>query len=229
MIGGVSIVLGPLLTGVADEVRMLAEPPQSGALVDSQYGVGSVVASLDVIDAHRGLFVLAGALSYAAVPVFVVALLAIWRVTVGGAPRWAWAGAIVAGFAALGLTVQLVGYYGQTLIAVAADDRAGAAQFLVDADGIGLMTALIAPFFLSLLSPIVQGLGLWRARVAPLWALLCLIGGAAVIALVGSTPWSTALSTVLLIAGFAPAALTMLRGAPAERAAARRGAVPATA
>jgi hypothetical protein len=212
VIGGTSIVLAPLLMGIADEVRMLAEPPQSGALIDEEWGVGSVLASLEVIEQHRGLFVLAGVLSYAVIPLFVIAALAIWRLSVGHTPRWAWAGAIVAGAAALGLVVHLVGYYGLTLTALDAADRPGAAEFIVAADAVGLMVAFFVPYLLTLVSPVVQGVGLLRARVLPLWALLCLVAGAAVMAVVGSTPWSTALSTVLLVAGFAPAALAMLRG-----------------
>jgi hypothetical protein len=230
VIGGASIVLAPVLMGVADELRMAAEPPESGTLVDSDWGVRSVLASLDVIEQHRGLFLLAGALSYAAVPLVVVALVAIWRASVARSPRWAWAGAIVAALGALGLMVHLLGYYGQTLTALDMADRTAAAEFIVASEGTGLVIAFFVPFFLTLISPLVQGVGLWRARVVPLWALLCLAVGAVVLVAVGSTPWSTALSTALLAVGFAPAALTMLRGAVTEeRTADRPGAVPATA
>lgn len=230
VIGAAGIVLAPLLAGVADEIRMLAEPPQSGTLIDSEYGVGSVLASLDVIEQNRGLFVLAGALSYAAVPLFVVALLAIWHLSVGRAPRWAWAGAIVAGLGALGLTVHFVGYYGQTLTALGLTDRTAAAEFVVAAERTGLMIAFFLPFFLVLISPIVQGVGLWRAGVIRLWALLAITAGAVLTAVVGSTPWSTAAAAVLFIGGYTPAARAMLRSVgDGRRSADERGMIAAPA
>jgi hypothetical protein len=212
VIGGTSIVLWPLLVGISDEVRMAAEPPQSGTLIDTEYGVESILAGLDVIEDHRGLFVLAGGLSYAATLVMVVALLAIWQLSVARSPRWAWAGAILAGLGALGLMVHFTGYYGGTLAALDAADQTAAAEFMLASEQTGLMIAFFTPFFFTLIAPIPQAVGLWRARVLPLWAMITVIVGAVVLAFVGSTPWSAALTAVLFIAGFSPAALALLRG-----------------
>lgn len=87
VIGGASIVLAPLLVGVADELRMAAEPAQTGTLVDTEFGVETVLATLDAIEDDRGVFVLGAAVSYAAVLLLVPALLAIWRLSVARSPR----------------------------------------------------------------------------------------------------------------------------------------------
>ena len=50
----------------------------------------------------------------------------------------------------------------------------------------------------------------------PLWACLSVVAGVVLFAFVGSTPWSAALAAVLLVTGFAPAALVMLRGRPVD-------------
>lgn len=218
VIGAACIVATPAIVAVADQLRMVVEGRSSAGLVDTEYGVESVLADLAAIEESRGLFVLSSALSYAAVVTFVAALLAIWRLSVGRSPRWAWAGAVLAAAGALGTMVHIMGYHGMSLVALDVPDRAAAAEFMVAAESTPFVIALFTPFFLTLLCPIPQAVGLLRARVIPLWACLSIVAGTILFAVVGSTPWSTALWAALVIAGFNPAAAAMLRGAPRTQA-----------
>jgi hypothetical protein len=227
VIGGVSIVAAPVLVAIADELRMAAEPPASEGLVDAEYGVDSILAGLQVIEQNRGLFTVGAVLSYAAVLVLVPSLLAIWRASVGRAPGWAWAGAVMAMLGVTGSMVHVTGYHGSTLTALDFADRTGAAEFMVALESNGFVIALYAPFFLALLCPIPQAIGLFRAKVIPLWACLAVVTGAVVSAVIGSTPWSTALAGVLFVAGLAPAAAAMIRRGPVDALDSER--VPVTA
>jgi hypothetical protein len=127
-----------------------------------------------------------------------------------------------------GSMVHLAGYPGMTLTALDVTDRTGAAEFIVATETTPFVIALFAPFFLALLCPLPQAIGLFRARVVPLWACLAVVAAALLSAVVGSTPWSTALAGVLFLAGFTPAALALLR-APDSVAPVRHSEVAAAA
>lgn len=229
LIGAGAIVTVPVLVAVADELRMAAEGTFSAGLVDSEYGVDTVVEGLSTIEANRGSFVLSASLSYAAVLLMIPALLAIWRLSVDRAPRWAWTGAVMAALGVCGSMVHLAGYHGMTITALDLADRTAAAEFMVAMESTPFVIALFSTFFLVLLCPLPQSIGLFRAGVVPLWACLSVVAGTVLFAFVGSTPWSAALAAVLFVAGFAPAALALLRGGPSELAEpARRGAVLST-
>jgi hypothetical protein len=229
VIGGASIVLAPLVIAVADELRMVAEGWSTAGLVNTEYGTETVLRDLAAIEQNQGLFTLSATLSYAAVPLAVAALLAIWRLSVGRSPRWAWAGALLAGAGALGTMVHILGYHGLSLVALDVPDRAAAAEVMVAAESTPFVIALFTPFFLTLICPLPQAVGLFRARVVPLWACLSIAVGTVLFAVLGSTPWSTALWAVLVIAGFTPAARAMLRSGAAGPAGDQRVAQPATA
>jgi hypothetical protein len=92
---------------------------------------------------------------------------------------------------------------------------------MVAAERTPFVIALFTPFFLTLICPIPQAIGLRRARVLPLWACLSVVAGTVLFAVLGSTPWSTALWAVLVIVGYAPAAAAMLRSVPASATAGR--------
>lgn len=214
LIGAVAIVTVPVLVAGADELRMAAEGTFSAGLVDTEYGVESVVESLATIEANRGQFVLSSSLSYVAVLLAIPALLAIWRLSVSRAPRWAWTGAVMAALGVCGSMVHITGYHGSVITALDVADRTAAAEFMVAMETTPFVIALYSPFFLALLSPLPQAIGLLRAKVIPLWACLSVVAGTVLFAGVGSTPWSAALSAALFVAGFAPAALALLRGGP---------------
>lgn len=209
--GGTSIVLWPALAGLGGALAMLSRPAEDAGLVDTEWGVEPLLAELEVIEQHTGLFTLAAALFYAAALVMIPALIAIWRLSVDRAPRWAWAGAVVATLGVVGQVVHL-NYFAGTLAAVGAPDRRAAAEFLVALDSTPFVLALFFPFLLSLLAPVVQVVGLRRARVVPLWAALAVSAGVGLVLGMGNVQWSNALATGLLVAGFAPAARAVLLG-----------------
>jgi hypothetical protein len=164
------------------------------------------------------LFIAAATLAYAGALLTLPALLAIWRLSVDRSPRWAWAGAVMATFGAAGQMVHVMSYYGLFLAAVRQDNHEAAAQLIVGAESTPFVLSIFAPFFLGLLCSVPQAVGLRRARVVPLWACLALVTATAFFLFTGSTPWSSAIWTVLLVAGFLPAAAAMLHGdhAPAS-------------
>lgn len=223
IIGGASIVLVPLLFVVGDEIRMAIEPAMTGTLVDTGSGAETVLADLAAIEAHRGAFLLVAALSYLGALLHVPLLVVVWRMSVGRSPRWAWAGAVLAAVGVAGQMVHLTGYHGMSLAALEVEDRTAAAEFLATADGVPFVIALFVPYLLGLLAWVPQAFGLVRARVVPLWGGLAVGAGTVVLLVAGSTPWSSPVWAVLVLAGFAPAAVAVLRGvrspaAPAGRA-----------
>jgi hypothetical protein len=211
-VGGASIVLAPLAWGVADQLRMAAEPPAKAGVIDTEHGVESVLADLTAISANEGLFIAAASLAYAGALLTIPALLAIWRLSVDRSPRWAWTGAVMAVLGVAGQMVHVMSYQGLMLAALRHEDRKAAAQFIVDAESTPFVLALFAPFFFTLLCAVPQAIGLRRARVIPLWASLAVVAATVFFLVVGSTPWSSALWTGLLVVGMVPAAAAMLRG-----------------
>jgi hypothetical protein len=229
VIGAGSIVLAPLATGIGGALGIMARPPEeAGGIVDSEYGVESQLTDLAGIAENEGLFTGAAALSYAATLLTACALVAIWRLSVDRSPRWAWAGAITAALGVFGLVVH-TGYYANNLAAVDAPDRRAAAEFLVHMDSTPFLLAMFLPFFLALLSPVVQAVGLRRARVIPLWAVLSVAVATALMLVTGNAHWSNALWTALVLAGFTPAAAAMLRSGARTPAGGRGEPQPAPA
>jgi hypothetical protein len=211
VLAGTSILLAPLLWGIGDQLRMAAEPPASVGIVNDGYGVAEAAATFASIDANRGTYVAASFVVYLAVLFAVPALLALWRLSVARAPRWAWAGAILAVVSVIGETVHLVAYFGLSQLLSAHEDLEVAAEIFVAAESNGLLLALIVPYLLGLLAPIPQAIALRRARVVPLWAAIAVVTGVVVLLVAGSTPISSALATVLLVGGLLPAARSVVR------------------
>jgi hypothetical protein len=210
-VSGTCIVLAPLSVGLADQLRMAAEAPSSAGIIDTEYGVQSVLTNLSAISDNQGLFVAAASLAYVGALLAIPALLAIWRLSISASPRWAWTGAVMAALGVTGQVVHVAMYHAMALVASQQEDREGAAQLIVNAETTPFVLAIFTPFFLALLSPVPQAIGLRRARVLPLWACLSVVVGTVFFLFVGSTTWSSAIWTLLLVTGFAPAAAATLR------------------
>jgi hypothetical protein len=185
--------------------------------VNVEYGPDQALADLAAIEEHRGLYAVNGALVLVVAMLTVPALLAVWRVTVDRSRRWAWAGAVLAGFGVIGGAVHAVDP-GLHLVALETADRAAAADFLVVTSTHPYVVALFLPVLIGILAAPVQAVALVRAGVVPLWAGLAIGIGAVGLYLFGSTVWGVVAATVLLMAGFAPAAAAVLRGRPIEAA-----------
>jgi hypothetical protein len=210
LIGASSILLVPLFLGIGDQLRMAAEPPTGLGGVDPEYGVAEAAATLASIDEHRGLFLAASCVVLAAVLLAFPAMLAIWRLEVDRSPRWAWAGAILAALGIIGESVHLVGYFGLSLVFSAFHDPDVAAELFVATGFHPFVIALFIPFLLGVLAPIPQVVGLRRARVVPMWAAVAVVMGVPIMVVAGSTPVTSAATTILLVVGLLPAARAML-------------------
>ena len=209
LIGASSILLAPLLTAVGYLIGIAIYPPTPGGPVNDEYGTDQALADLAAIDEHRGLYALAGALVLVVAMIGIPALLAVWRLTVDRSRRWAWAGAVLAGFGVIGGAVHAVDP-GLHLVALETADRAAAADFLVVTSTHPYVVGIFLPVLIGFLAFPVQAVGLVRARVVPLWAGSAIGVGGAVLYLFGSTIWGVVGATLLLLAGFAPAAAAML-------------------
>ncbi|MGY1915853.1 hypothetical protein [Blastococcus sp. SYSU DS0973] len=220
--GAGSIVAAPLLIGLGDQVRMAeVDRSASAGMVDTGYGPEQAAQYLEQVAANSGAFAAAGALTYAGALLLVPALLTIWRLSVGGAPRWAWAGAVLAALGVLGHMVHLQGYYGTNLAVAPFADQPWAGELMIGLEGSPFALALFLPFLVGWLAFLPQAVGLRRAGVIPTWAAASVVVGTVVFLVVGSTPWSTGLWMVGLIAGLAPAAAAAVRRDATDPAGAR--------
>jgi hypothetical protein len=228
ILGGASILLAPLAIGTADQLRMAAEGAQSAGAVDGDWNADKAADQLAAIASNSGTFEAAGWFSYAAVLLLVPALLAIWRLSADRAPRWATAGAVMAALGVVGATVHVTGYYALSQVLSQQGDLQAAGRLQIDMEELPFTLALFAPFFLGILCTIPQAVGLRRARVIPLWACVALIAGTLMFMVAGSVPASSAIWTALMVAGFAPAALALVRGEHAHAEVATAQPIPAT-
>ncbi|WP_137159788.1 hypothetical protein [Blastococcus sp. CCUG 61487] len=216
--GAGSIVSAPLLIGLGDQLRMAeVDTSASARMVEGEYGAEQAAEYLEQVAAASGAYTAAGALTYAGALLLVPALVTIWRLSVGGSPRWAWAGAVLGTLGVLGHMVHLQGYYATNLAAAEFAGQPWTGELMMALEEQPFTLALFVPFLVGWLAAVPQAVGLRRARVIPTWAMGSVLAGTLVFLVVGSTPWSTGLWMVALIAGFAPAAAAAVRtAAPAE-------------
>jgi hypothetical protein len=215
VVGGGSMVLAPLLAGTGGALAIASRPAESVGVVNTEWGVEAQLADLTTIAENEGLFALSGYCVYAAALLAIPALVSVWRLSVGRSPRWAWAGVVMAALGAVGQVVHL-GYWAQNLAGADFSDQRAAAEFLVFLDGTPFVLAAFVPFLIGLLAPIVQAVGLRRAGAVPLWATLSIAAATVLALIVGNQQWSNAVVTALMVAGFAPAAATMVRRGPVD-------------
>jgi hypothetical protein len=202
-----SIMLAPLTLGIGDQLRMRVMPPDQDEWSDF------VVAMLGSVAADSGLWTAVSYTFYLAMFLGITATIAIWRLSVARAPRWAWAGAILGGLGVLGEAVHLTAHFATLGAFASYEDPAVAAELYMTLEQHSFAMALFTPYLLGILALIPQAVGLRRARVIPLWAMLALVGGLVTMMVAGgSTPVVSAAFTLLVVIGFTPAALAMLRG-----------------
>lgn len=208
VVAGMSPVLVPLSFGAGDQLRLQAD---TAATSGGDYGPRQIVDELGVIAAHPGQFLAASYLLYLAALLSIPALLTIWRLAAHASPRWAWAGAVMAALGVVGQSVHLVAYFGINRVLAEQPDAIAASGLRLALESDLLMSSLFAPFFLALVCFVPQAVALRRAAVIPTWACLSVITGTVLFVVVGSQPWSSALWTLLLVVGFAPATAAVLR------------------
>jgi len=215
-----SIILMPTAVGVGDQLRMRADTVEA-----SGTGLDRATAELAAVHAHAGTYAVASWVFYAAALLTIPMTIALWRLAVARSRRWALAGAALGALAAVGQFAHLMGEFAMTQVFAGSADPVAAARISLEWDQNALSNALIVPYLVGvLLAPAVQAVALRRARVVPLWAMIAVLAGSAVMVVGGSSPAGSAAWTVLLVAGFVPAAATAVRGGLA-----RGNTVPAAA
>jgi hypothetical protein len=218
--GAGSMLAAPLLIGLGDQIRMTGvDRSESAGIVDTEYGPEQAAQYLEQVAANAGAFTAAGAMTYAGALLLIPALVTIWHVSVAGSPRWAWAGAVLATLGVLGHMVHLQGYHATNLALRPFADQPLAGDLMMAMEREPFSLALFLPFLVGWLCFVPQAVGLRRAGAIPTWALASIVVGTLVFLVVGSTPWSTGLWMVALIAGLSPAAVAATRAdvlAPSE-------------
>jgi hypothetical protein len=218
-----SLVLAPLTFGIADQLRMQVMPAQDG-----EWGEAYIASMLENIAADSGRWIAVSTTFYVAAFLGLLATFTIWRLAVARAPRWAWTGVILGLLGFFGEAVHLAAHFATLGAFASSQDLATAAELYGTLEADPFAMALFVPFLLGMFAIVPQAIGLRRARVVPLWAVLLLVGGfLAVMFAGGSTPVATGVWTILATIGFTPAALAMLRGQGLEPTSASV-AVPAT-
>jgi hypothetical protein len=203
VLAGLSVLLLPILFGIAEVFRSRAEPSTDGGSAADR------ATALASIEANLGDYVTAGWMFLAATLLVVPAFLTLHRLAALASPRWAAAG-LTLGFAwALGFMAHLGGNFGTYPLLATHQNRAVAAD--IYAAESAYWVALDLPWLLGLLlGPLVIAVALRRSRIIPRWALGA-VAVATVLQLavgtgVGVLGWSA-----LMVLGFVPAALAAAR------------------
>lgn len=213
-LGAAATLTFPITIVVADLFRIRAE---EGSVGDGTT-VESIVSQLDAVAADSGSFTIAAWLFYAAALLTIPMVLFLWRLAVDRSPRWAWAAGVLGACSVTGQIAHCMGYFAPIRAYAGGDHELGArAQMALNADVYGL--AVFAPYLIGImLFPPVAAIALRRARVLPLWAMIAVIGGAALFLAMAGPWWVTAGWGAALLVGFAPAVLQALRSAPTAHA-----------
>jgi hypothetical protein len=214
---GVSALLMPVAIAVGDLIRMLGVPVV--AAPDGE-PVEQVAAQLAAAATHPGAFTAASWVFYVAAVLTIPMVILLWRLAVDRSPKWAWAGAVLGACSVVGQFVHLGVYFGATPAFAASGDQTAASQLWVDWSTDAFATAVFVPYLVGiLLAPAVAAVALKRAGVIAGWGLAAVLVATVLFAVLGSTPAVTPVWAVLLIVGFAPAAMRAIRGGTAAGAA----------
>ena len=203
VLAGLSVLLLPIVFGIAEVFRSRAEPTTDGG------SAAEAATQLASIEANLDHYVTAGWLSLGATLLVVPAFLTLHRLAAGGAPRWAAAGLTLGIGWALGFMAHLGGSFGTYPILATHENRAAAAEIF--GTDLGYWLALDVPWLLGLiLGPLVMAVALRRARVIPRWALGAVAVATVLHVVIGNGPTVLGWSALLVI-GLGPAALTAAR------------------
>ncbi|WP_425309529.1 hypothetical protein AADG42_12435 [Ammonicoccus fulvus] len=205
LLGTISLVAWPLALAVASLIDFTA-PYSSVPGTDTGY-FEAVAANQGVWAAASFVFLAAALFTLASVP-------AVWRLSVGKAPIWAWVAAVMGTLLAFGQIVHLMSW--RVMIPGLADsdlsgEQALALMYGVDAQPFFMV--IFMPFLIGFtLAPLAFAVALWRGRVAPVWSpILAGVAGVGAIVLGTDTLPTTLGYAALLVAAFAPALVHLRR------------------
>lgn len=198
---GWSLVLGPL----AYLVSSIASPPLHG----------TDAASLAEIARHPDRFYVYALLLTIGTMLFVPALVGLMQLLRDGAP---WLASLGGGLAGLGILVALGDSMTELMFWQMGSPAADRAQMVALAHRYGTATGSSLIFAIGgiaiILGFVLVGVGLWRARVVPAWAALCVPAGV-IVNIVGFSAHSVPIlvaSSIVLLAGFGRVAAVFLGG-----------------
>src|ERR1700712_4946420 len=100
--GAASMVLVPVCIGIADEMQLVAVNNDNQVGLTAGWGEKQAVAQTESVAAHLALFQTSSWLFLAGALLTIPAALAIWRLSVGRSPAWAWAGVALATLGVMG-------------------------------------------------------------------------------------------------------------------------------
>ena len=183
-----SLVTAPILLGASEAVRKHVEQGRTGsadATANASEKITHVAANISMWHLH-GYLTLAGALAWLGAMIALTCLISERRAALG------LVGGLLGLGSALGWALHL-GFYTVPLsvsAAMADDDLRAAATVWAagDSDSFGMAMVL---FFIAtnLLAHLVLGYGLWRAKIVPWWAAVCLPAIPILVLDPGSSPW----------------------------------------
>ncbi|MGD8199169.1 hypothetical protein ACQE98_00730 [Ornithinimicrobium sp. W1679] len=206
-LAALALIAMPVVVTAGDLLRLGVESATTG----DGSTLTSVVSQLEAVDAHRTSWAVVSWSFYVGALLTIPMTLLLWRLAVGRAPTWAWAGAVLGTCSVIGQVAHLMGYFGSlgALSSLADREAAADAHLALGQDVFSL--AVFAPYLVGLLlAPAVQAVALRRARVVPLWAVLSVGVGAAVFVVFAGQWWASVVWGVGLVVGFLPAARAAL-------------------
>ncbi|WP_166870682.1 hypothetical protein [Salinibacterium sp. ZJ450] len=169
--------------------------------------LAAVAANIGLWNTFSVLMLVIALLTVAWVP-------AVWRLTVDRTPRCAWTTAVIGTLFAMGQFVHLVSW--NVLSAGLAESVDGSAALaVVEAmEASWFFVLIFAPFLLgALLAAPIAAVALRRARLLPTWSVVVVVAASIVTVILGTdNPIGVAAYSVLLITGFTPALVRVLRG-----------------
>lgn len=209
----------PVLLLLMDIPRMVAE--RTGALTFGFEDTGgdNFTAATTSIQGHTAIFGVATVLTLLTAFVAAPAVVLGWRMAKDGAPVLAGIAAFAGVCFVLGRAIHASIYFGLQLFLLDNVEVGEAARLMEQLQLHWAMLLVLVPTIigLSLWLPLLAG-SLYRARMIPLWALLCVIGAMVVLVVLGSSFMTTPIFAGLFIAGLWPAAALVLRNGSGEPA-----------
>ncbi len=189
-LAAVGLFLGPLLFFL-------------GTLVDPAWG-DDEAAYLDAVAGAPGRYLLAGALWTIGSLLFIPGVLGVMKLMRG---KGITLGQVGAGLMAMGLILfssNLAFYSADVVLAQFADRPAAAAlSEAIEADAVGSGFFMVTFLGGIVLGSILLAVALFRRRIVPVWSPALLVAST-VLGFFGETQMLSALSLLILVAGFAP-------------------------
>ncbi|WP_353510403.1 hypothetical protein [Intrasporangium sp.] len=203
--GAIALLLAPITAWAAGTLESLA--------LDGTSPSSDPTAFFAAIAANAGLWNTYGVLMFAMTLFTLAWVPAVWRLTVDRSPRWAWTAAVIGTLYAIGQMVHLVSW-GVLNDALAASAEASAALAVIEAfESSWFFVLVFAPYLLgALLAAPLAAVALRRAQLLHSWSVVVIgVGTVAAVILGTDNPVGATVFSVLLITGFAPAVVRVLR------------------